>query len=307
MRHRIHRQAILLAFILTLLGQALTAPSPLGSSTTTSYRRRAPGNTFTQTVVTQTVQTIVTNAGPVTETCTITLTPVSGPNGEPLVQEVQACTQAPGAAPPPPSEPQSASSSSSSPPSATTTSTETSPSPAALENPSAASAASSVALSSTTPVSSPPSSVQTVTSSPAPSLSSAGVSVVGLSSVPIPTSTVTSTTPSTTSSQTSPSAAKDVTTSAKSTSTSSGSSAVTVADNASTTPSPSSSAESAFQIPGKKISVLPIGLGIFAGISVIALIVVGLVTYERTKYRKIFRQRKLAEQGAGLGYGGVAP
>ncbi|KAH9083672.1 hypothetical protein EDB83DRAFT_2330468 [Lactarius deliciosus] len=72
-----------------------------------------------------------------------------------------------------------------------------------------------------------------------------------------------------------------------------------------TTPTPSSAAQGAFQIPGKKISVLPIGLGIFAGISVIALIVVGLVTYERTKYRKIFRQRKLAEQGAGAGYGGT--
>jgi hypothetical protein len=42
-----------------------------------------------------------------------------------------------------------------------------------------------------------------------------------------------------------------------------------------------------FSIPGKKLSVLPIGLGVFAGISVIALIVVGLVTYERTKYRKV--------------------
>jgi len=51
---------------------------------------------------------------------------------------------------------------------------------------------------------------------------------------------------------------------------------------------------------------LPIGLGVFAGISVIALIVVGLVTYERTKYRKAFRARKLAESGAGMGYGGMA-
>ena len=50
---------------------------------------------------------------------------------------------------------------------------------------------------------------------------------------------------------------------------------------------------------------MPIGLGVFAGISVIALIVVGLVTYERTKYRKAFRQRKLAEQGAGMGYSGM--
>lgn len=76
-------------------------------------------------------------------------------------------------------------------------------------------------------------------------------------------------------------------------------------------------------MPGQKLSVLPIGLGVFAGISVIALIVVGLVTYERTKYRKVcclpfrvvcsypdmkiqaFRQRKLAEAAAPLGYGGI--
>ena len=76
-------------------------------------------------------------------------------------------------------------------------------------------------------------------------------------------------------------------------------------------------------MPGRKLSVLPIGLGVFAGISVIALVVVGLVTYERTKYRKValsfvcrqgfntqvlvfqaFRQRKLAESGAAMGYGG---
>jgi hypothetical protein len=57
-----------------------------------------------------------------------------------------------------------------------------------------------------------------------------------------------------------------------------------------TTPTPdaTSTPQGAFQLPGKKISVLPIGLGIFAGISVIALIVVGLVTYERTKYRKVW-------------------
>lgn len=54
-------------------------------------------------------------------------------------------------------------------------------------------------------------------------------------------------------------------------------------------------------MPGKKLSVLPIGLGVFAGISVIALIVVGLVTYERTKYRKAFRKRKLAESGEPMG------
>jgi len=67
-----------------------------------------------------------------------------------------------------------------------------------------------------------------------------------------------------------------------------------------------SSSAAPFELPGRQIAVLPIGLGVFAGISVIALIVVGLVTYERTKYRKAFRARKLAESGAGMGYGGMA-
>ncbi|KAM6502454.1 hypothetical protein JOM56_002431 [Amanita muscaria] len=66
----------------------------------------------------------------------------------------------------------------------------------------------------------------------------------------------------------------------------------------------SSSAGAKFEIPGKNLSVLPIGLGVIAGVLVIALIVVGLVTYERTKYRKAFRQRKLAEMGADMGYDG---
>lgn len=73
-----------------------------------------------------------------------------------------------------------------------------------------------------------------------------------------------------------------------------------------TTPSAAAAQEAAATTPGRKLEVLPIGLGVFAGVSVIALIVVGLVTYERTKYRKAFRQRKLAEAGANMGYGGMA-
>lgn len=53
-----------------------------------------------------------------------------------------------------------------------------------------------------------------------------------------------------------------------------------------------SSSAAPFQLPGKQLQVLPIGLGVFAGISVIALIVVALVTYERTKYRKVGSQSK---------------
>lgn len=68
------------------------------------------------------------------------------------------------------------------------------------------------------------------------------------------------------------------------------------ASSTSTDPSGTSAADSAassspppFKLPGTTLSVLPIGLAVFAGISVIALIVVGLVTYERTKYRRVSR------------------
>ncbi|KAI9509490.1 hypothetical protein F5148DRAFT_749296 [Russula earlei] len=267
MRCRIHRLAFSLAFALTLLGQASTAPAPRVPATEVFYRRQANGNPLTQTVVTQTVQTTQTDAGLVTETCEVTLTPVNGPNGEPLVQVVRQCTVTAG---PPPAL------ASSSIPASTTT---------------PATSATSSSLSSGAPVfSSVPISLVAPTSSSTPTSTSSinpGVSVVGLSTIPLPTVTP--------SPQNSPS-----TIAPRSTSSAVGTSTLPGADNASA--SPSSTAESAFQIPGKKISVLPIGLGIFAGISVIALIVVGLVTYERTKYRKIFRQRKLAEQGAGVGY-----
>lgn len=81
------------------------------------------------------------------------------------------------------------------------------------------------------------------------------------------------------------------TTTHSSTSTSPPSSGTTAGDQALASSSGEAAAAAAnasgFTIPGKKLSVLPIGLGVFAGISVIALIVVGLVTYERTKYRKV--------------------
>jgi len=43
----------------------------------------------------------------------------------------------------------------------------------------------------------------------------------------------------------------------------------------------------AVELPGQKLEVLPIGLGVFAGITVIALIVVGYVTWERKKHRMV--------------------
>ena len=62
------------------------------------------------------------------------------------------------------------------------------------------------------------------------------------------------------------------------------------------TPTPVANSENAgapalVEPPGKKLQVLPIGLGVFAGVSVIALLVVGIVTWERTKHRRVSLSR----------------
>jgi len=68
----------------------------------------------------------------------------------------------------------------------------------------------------------------------------------------------------------------------------------------------SPTAVAAFVIPGRSLQVVPIGLGIFGGITVVTIFVVALVTWERVKYRRAFRQRRSAEQGRSLGYGGTS-
>ncbi|WVQ94501.1 hypothetical protein IAU59_001580 [Kwoniella sp. CBS 9459] len=45
------------------------------------------------------------------------------------------------------------------------------------------------------------------------------------------------------------------------------------------------------EIPGQKLQVLPIGLGIFGGVAGIAILVILYVTYQRRKYKKQFRDR----------------
>jgi len=64
------------------------------------------------------------------------------------------------------------------------------------------------------------------------------------------------------------------------------------------------SAQAAFSMPGRSIQVLPVGLGVFGSITGITIIIVALVTFERVRYRRVFRERRLAEQGAMMGYGG---
>jgi len=257
MRRRLHRLAFSFALALIFFGQASALLSPLGSSTDTFYRRQTQGGLQTLT----TTQIIETNAGPATQTCTTTFTPITGPWGEPLVKVVRKCTIVAGATSQSTSlTSSSVSTTSSAQSTSTTTSLSSSVSPAIIFS----------SFSVSPPTSSAPSSTSLA----------ASASAVSSSNPP---------------SSTSPAPASATTTN-------NGATAASAADSSA---SASNSAQAAFQIPGKKISVLPIGLGIFAGISVIALIVVGLVTYERTKYRKIFRQRKLAEQGQGTGYGGL--
>ncbi|GAA5972556.1 hypothetical protein JCM11641_001898 [Rhodosporidiobolus odoratus] len=59
---------------------------------------------------------------------------------------------------------------------------------------------------------------------------------------------------------------------------------------------PASASPSAFVLPGRSLSVLPIGLGVFGGVAAVALIVVALVTYERRKYRAQFQRRRREQQ-----------
>ncbi|KAG2148528.1 hypothetical protein BD769DRAFT_1412756 [Suillus cothurnatus] len=62
--------------------------------------------------------------------------------------------------------------------------------------------------------------------------------------------------------------------------------------------------QAAFSMPGRSLQVLPVGLGVFGSITGITIIIVALVTLERIRYRRVFRERRLAEQGAMMGYTG---
>jgi len=239
-----------LQLVLFLSIPATTAAPTPANKRTESVERRADAN-FTGPMTVTTVDQINSASGPVTQTCTITLTPITLQDGSQAVQEVKNCELSKNAGGP------------------------------VIGTPSQV----TVTVSSTTLSS------ITVASTPA---ANAGLSVNGVSTV---TAAATPT----------PDAA--VAPAPTATSTGTTSSSVTAAS-ALSAGSPTAAAaqqttSGSFSIPGKKLSVLPIGLGVFAGISVIALIVVGLVTYERTKYRKAFRQRKLAEAGAQMGYGGM--
>ncbi|CDO77637.1 hypothetical protein BN946_scf184946.g31 [Trametes cinnabarina] len=316
---------------LLLLFLAVVHAVPLDSQKRTlnsSLRLARDGDNLSQSTTVQTTNTIQTAVGPMLQTCTITLDPITGDNGEPLVRETKSCSismtssgnNASGSSGTDSSSSSSSSSSDSASSSSDSASATDSPASATQTDASAsATATDSASAPATTgavgvngvsqiPGSALPtgatgttaatatgasdSSQATATASPAPgggAVSAAGFSTIDASAVATDTNAAASATPAPSGTGT---AAGDL-------ANSTASSATSAADTA-------QSSAASFQLPGTHLSVLPIGLGIFAGISVIALIVVGLVTYERTKYRKAFRQRKLAESGAAMGYGGMA-
>ncbi|KAG5353754.1 hypothetical protein C0989_002537 [Termitomyces sp. Mn162] len=217
--------------------------------------------------MTMTLTSLTRPAGQLTETCDITLTPITDKNGQSAVEEVKRCSLALDNSGGNISSVTSLTVSSSvignTIPPSTSMTTGTSPSTVTTAT------APSNTQASTFPAGSPstiPTGTSVFTTPAVPSITGTSSPV---SSTPHASGTTTSTGPPFTNS---PSGSG--TAAADTTSSSSGVSAAA-----------SSSAK--FEIPGKTISVLPIGLGVFAGISVIALIVVGLVTYERTKYRKV--------------------
>jgi len=201
-----------------------------------------------------TSQTTQTAAGLLTETCTITLTPIVETGGQSAVQEVKECSvqldsDAPGSV-----------------------------------------SSSEVTSSGTTELLPAPSSSGSVTDSTAsqtPAVAVDGTSSVSPTSVSIPAEVE------------APASATPLATASTS-----DAPAASATDTSEGPAQPTSEAD--FEMPGRSLQVLPIGLGIFCGITAIALIVVGTVTYERTKYRKAFRQRKLAEVEGSMGYGGMA-
>ncbi|KAJ7446164.1 hypothetical protein B0H11DRAFT_2085331 [Mycena galericulata] len=260
---------------------------------------RQAGLQAATTVMTQ--STTSTAAGDMTQTCVIALTPITDSNGNPAVQEVRTCTVTMGPVDNGSSFSNSTGSSSDSSDSSNSTTTDSSTTDSSTSTDTTGSSTDTSSASATSTAAAGGAAVANGVSSVAASASATGTDSASADA---------------TSTASSVAGGGAAAISANAISMIPASAAATVAANAVATPpavsaaaenaSSASASASAFVVPGQTLQVLPIGLGVFAGISVIALIVVGLVTYERTKYRKAFRARKLAESGAGMGYGGMA-
>ncbi|KAF8189600.1 hypothetical protein K438DRAFT_1936056 [Mycena galopus ATCC 62051] len=240
-----------------------------------------------------------TPAGNMTQTCVITLTPVTAADGTAAVQEVKTCTLALGDAN-----------------NSGTTTTSNGTASTGTDSSSSSTTDSTNSTSSSTDTAGTSSSTTAAAGSGGAVSVDGGVSEVSASATATASATDTSDSAASASATSTASAdgSNEVAAGAPAvsaggvslvsvTATSASSAAATIAAAAEQAPSASTSA---FVVPGQSIQVLPIGLGIFGAISGIALIVVLYLTYKRRAYRKAFRARKLAEEGAGMGYGGMA-
>jgi len=264
---------------------------------------------LSQPVTFKTVTTTQTQAGTITTTCNVTLSPVTAADGSTQIKQEKQCQFKVDTGNNNSSSSSSngnggqTSTTSAATETATQSQTQTESSTSSVSSSAAATGTAVPAISeigvgvipvSATGTVSPPSSSQTSASASASTSAPPAVSVIGPGQIPVSaTGTV---------SDASVSVSASATELVTSVSTLSDGQLSTIIS----TPSAAAAEQAAATTPGQKLEVLPIGLGVFAGVSVIALIVVGLVTYERTKYRKAFRQRKLAEAGANMGYGGMA-
>jgi len=289
-------------FAFSLISSPIVSAAPARSIPVLVKRQSA------SPVTVVTVNTIQGATGPITQTCTVTLTPITA-NGQAAFREESSCTEAPSSS----NNNNSPAASSSTDNSVTTNAQQTTATNTAQQT---GAATTSGTVSSTDSASA---TQQTSTGVVTSGLASpTDVSVIGPSSAPTdvtisgvgnatptPTSAAISTGASTISSG-SPAVPTDVSVLGPSSMDASSASAAAALISSTASSPGATGTTAAFAIPGKQIQVLPIGLGVFAGVSVIALIVVGLVTYERTKYRKKFRKDKMAESGAPMGYGGTA-
>lgn len=303
-----HHYLYSISLLATFIALAQAAPAPLPYS----IHKRQNDAPFDgpQTITTHNV--IQVAGGSVVEDCTITLTPIVV-NGQNLVREERRCTdtfvpegqQLP---PPPASQPPA-------PPPPAQTDTPAPAPPANTDTTTSQSTTSADPASTAAPPAVPP--VDTTSASDSASASDGGASASTGGTETVPPATTPTDAPGTND----PAGNDGQGAGGNGDVEVIGSTSIPLADAATpsaTTPQNQSAdpngtrandgapTSSNVAIPGKKLEVLPIGLGVFAGISVIALIVVGLVTYERTKYRKAFRQRRLAQSGADMGYGGMS-
>lgn len=219
----------------------------------------------------QTTQMVETATGTMMETCTITLTPDSTGT----VQEVKSCTLTPV----------------SSAAAGTVATSATASAPAVVSEPAAAASATGSPTIVVVGESSIASSLVFPTSATAAAVASASVTGTATAGGALATGSAADSSPTPVDNAAGAGTQTAAASSAPASST--------------VTPKAQVAAAVTFSIPGRHILILPVGLIIYCVLTGITILVVLFMIVERMRYRRVFRQRRLAEQGAAMGYGGM--